>query len=374
MYPAGQNFVSATQYTEKWLSWTAAIDKAVNDAAKRKGLTFPTRRWLVASNTARGLNPALDPKDIIAAGIDRNQQVAEYSVHAYSASACTAAKAQNATVQVLLDMDYTRNFAKSRIAPSLSTLQSGQGGSRKWIMGEGNSVSCEGKLGVSDTLAQALYLTGWSLSYAVFGASGVYMHNGATLLRKAPDGSVVNQPTSDKTPAYSTYSFVYPTASTARGKQRATPGYVSQLLLTEAIGSSGRSRAVFLTPPSGVASKDFFGVAIYDDAIPGGMGPARLVLINSKPYLRGSSAPRGRVDFTYSSMYNASNVAARTTYVKRLSGPYANEQESAYIKWANQSYKFADPSGTRVVEKLTNGTVAVADSEAVLIYLRGTPF
>ncbi len=325
----------------------------------------------MASNTARAISPALDPSDLIGAGIDKNGQVAQYSIHAYSRSRCTPDREKNATVEGLLDMLTLKTYVQTRIQPSVPVLASGAGGSRRWILGEGNSISCGGKMGVSDTLAQALHLTAMSLYWAAAGASQMYLHNGGSLVRRDADGKLTNDTSVPLGTSYAAYSIVYPTDSVSRGQQRAQPGYVSQLLLAEAIGSGGNTRAALLETPKGLDPTTAFLAAIYDETVPGGKGPARLVLLNTTPYLNTTGEP---TNFNYDFSSIAKPYGNATFYAKRLTGTFANTQDSAEITYAGQSYKFAEPDGERTIEEITNAKVNLRASEGVLVYIRGQPF
>ncbi len=277
------------------------------------GVVIPKRRWFVASSTARAQNIALDPVDLISAGIDKDGQVGQYAVHAYTRSRCTPETAQLATIPGLLDMDFVRAYIRSRIVTSTATLASGAGGTKRWVLGEGNSISCGGVQGVSDAMASTLHMVAWGLSYAAYGASQVFLHGGGSVVRRGPDNKSTSNPKVPQTPSYACYSFAYPTTEVARGEQRAQPGYVGQLLLAEAIGSGGVSRVVLIPTPQGVIGSNFFAAAIYDDSIPGGTGPARIVLMNGKPRYNTSTEPAGSMTFDFSSITHPKPIETSTT-------------------------------------------------------------
>ncbi len=326
---------------------------------------------MVASNTARFVSPALDPKDLVAAGIDRNGQVGQYAVHAYTRSRCTPENEKTATHAGLLDMEFLRKFAKSRISTSIGTIKSGAAGSRRWVLGEGNTVSCGGVVGVSDSMAATLHIVGWGLSYAAFGASQVFLHGGGSMVRRTADNAGTTDPSVALTPSYACYSFAYPTSEPARGQQRAQPGYVGQLILAEAIGAGRQTRIVLLDPPSGVNSSNWFGAAIYDPSIPGSDGPARLVLMNTRPYIRKNNQARGSLLYDFSSIVYANDGG---TPAKRLTGSSVDTTDTEQISWAGQTYKFAGARGNKVVERLAGSQILLRDSEAAIVYLRGQPF
>ena len=307
---------------------------------------------------------------------------------------CNPKADAKATLPNLLDMSLLRTFADSRIEGSVSAVASS---GKPWIMGETNSIACEGKAGVTDTFGQALYLSAQALQYASIGAAKIYLHQGATLLTRGGNAQQANQGTKDGTPSFSAYSLLYPVNSTSRGQQRANPGFASQLLLAEAIGTGNKSRILALDPPSGADARYFYAAAVYDESVPGGTGPARLILINTEPYTEQNEAPAGSsgfdaskfsrdnaVTFDFSSLLSAGSKAISSgsgntnnkIQAKRLTAPYVDTKETHLVTWAGQSYKYAAPEGPVAIEDLSSasGKITLRNSEAVLVFLRGDPF
>ena len=88
--------------------------------------------------------------DLIPAGIDSTDQVAEYSIHSYAFATCDPARAALATVPNILNHTELTRYAEEEIYPSAKTvLDAG----KPWIIGEFESIACSGAPNVSDTVA-----------------------------------------------------------------------------------------------------------------------------------------------------------------------------------------------------------------------------
>ena len=375
LYQGDARFSSTGAYVNRWLNWTGEIDAAVNAevASLPNASPLPSRRWWAASSVAGYDNPAIGPQDIERAGIDKKQQIAEYSIHSYQFNACSRSAFKSATLPNMLDMQTLSAFAGGRLSSGDKAMLRQTGST--WIMGEGNSVACEGKPGVSDSFGQALYLTALLLSYATLGAARTYMHSGASLLTGLESSKELNQGTADGSPSFSTYNYFYPTASSARGEKRANPGYLSQLLLAEAIGTSGKAQPVALDVPSPLSQSSLYINAIYDSAVSGGgddTGAARLVIVNAKPYMTDDST-RGSIKLNISALLPAGTQPSNFT-AKRLTSPHTDTTDADLTTWAGQSFKYGAANGTLSIENIENGTVALRDSEALLVFLKGKAF
>ncbi|KAK5122907.1 hypothetical protein LTR85_003472 [Meristemomyces frigidus] len=228
---------STAAYVAQWKNWTAQIDAA------RALVGF------LCYDRYTGLN--VKPADIIPAGVDSADQVAEYSIHSYPLSTCDLTRAALATIPNILNHTGFAQYADEEILPSAqAALDSGS----RWVIGEFNSISCSGNPNVSDTFAQALWVIDSELIYAV------------------------NSAGSNGTPGYSTYDMLYPTTSSKRGDARILPSFAGQLFLAEAFATNGtRTRA--LDAPEGVDGDYFAAYAFYDgDAL------SKLAVLNLKPY------------------------------------------------------------------------------------------
>ena len=220
-YPSTRWGNSTAAYVSQWKNWTAAIDAAVNQTAPNK---YGSERWWASSATTdeSGLN--VRPADIIPAGVDSADQVAEYSIHSYAFSTCDPERAALATISNILNHTGLTDYADTEIVPSAqAALDSGS----RWVIGEFNSISCSGNPNVSDTFAQALWVIDSELIYAVRNASSCQLHQGATLVFQSSDQ--VNTAGGNGTPGFSTYDMLYPRDS-SRGAARVLPSFAGPAL------------------------------------------------------------------------------------------------------------------------------------------------
>lgn len=342
---------------QQWLNWTSEIDAAIREEVHNSSLDFSDRWW--ASSATTDVTPLkVTPADIIPAGINSQNQVAQYSIHSYAFASCDPVRDALATTPNLLNHTGNVLYADTEIMPSAqAALDSG----KSWIVGEFNSIACSGKPNVSDTFAQALWTVDTELIYAVRNASAVYLHQGATLVFQSSDQS--NTAGDDGSPGFSTYDMLYPVSSSKRGAQRVLPGYSGLVMLAEAFKQQG-TRVRALKTPAGVDSDFFSSYAFYGEE-----GVSKLALINMRPYYSNSTE-------TFTVEVNVSQpralgkfwVAPRV-WVKRLTAPAVDEKDAGNVAWAGQSFEEGSGSGEVVVEEVgPDGIVRVRGSEAVLVF------
>jgi hypothetical protein len=201
------------------------------------------------------------------------------------------------------------------------------------------------------------------------------MHQGATLVFQSSQQanrfvprcrppSCADNPCS---PGYSWYDLWYPKQSDRYGAPRAAPSYVAYLLVTEAVGSSGKSRIALIDVPS---QPQLAVYAIWDDAI-SHSGPARLAALNLSP--RNETTPADEaaqaeviLDISEYVKGGAKNNAA----IKRMQAPGLSSKNSTAVTWAGQSYADGKPAGNEMNEKLQSGKITIPGSEGVLVFLR----
>lgn len=80
-YPSSRWNFSTDAYVAQWKNWTSQIDAAVNEAAGANVSAFPRGRWWASSATTDQTGLHVRPADIIPAGINSENQVAQYSIH-----------------------------------------------------------------------------------------------------------------------------------------------------------------------------------------------------------------------------------------------------------------------------------------------------
>ena len=348
---------STANYVAQWKNWTSSIDAAVSDEADEAVSTrLGIERWWASSATTDITPLHVRPADIIPAGIDSANQVADYSIHSYAFATCDPARAALATIPNILNHTHLVEYADTEIVPSAqAALDSG----RPWIIGEFNSIACSGAPNVSDTFAQALWEVDTELIYAVRNASACYLHQGATLVFQSDQQS--NTAGEDGNPGFSTYSMLYPISTSKRGPQRVLPGFAGLLFLAEAFAVEG-TRVRALDIPASLASDHFSAYAFYDhDKL------SKLALMNLTPYYANSTE-----DFTVDFDVFAGPLRHkkhRRAYVKRMTAPTVDEKLTEKVTWAGQSFKNAKPEGVVQIERVgSDGIVKVRGSEAVLVF------
>jgi len=355
-YPSTRWNDSTEAYVQQWKQWTAAIDSAVNEESDPATEQYGSDRWWASSATTdvTGLN--VRPADLIPAGIDSANQVAEYSIHSYAFATCDPARAALATIPNILNHTELTRYADEEIVPSAqAALDSG----KPWVIGEFNSIACSGNPNVSDTFAQALWTVDVELIYAVRNASSVHLHQGATLAFQSDNQ--VNTAGADGTPGFSTYDILYPKDSSLRGKARALPSFVSQLFMAEAFAIPDTQVSV-LESPDGVDQDYFSAYAFYVEN-----SLSKLAIINSKPYYANATQ-----DYTVSVDISKHMYRRKQAWVKRMTAPHVEEKDTAAATWAGQSYEQGLPIGNLDVERVgRDGIVNVRGSEAVLIFFDG---
>ncbi|KAF4550030.1 Glycosyl hydrolase family 79 C-terminal beta domain-containing protein 3 [Elsinoe fawcettii] len=350
-YPSARWGGSTTNYVNQWLTFTREIDAAVNAT----GVSIPSERWFASSATTDRSSLNVRPVDLIPAGIDRFDQVADYSIHSYPFSTCDPARAARATISNILNHTELSVYADNEIYPSAkAALDAGS----RWIIGEFNSISCAGNPNVTDTFAQALWVLDTYLIYAARNASAVYLHQGATLVFQS--SNQVNVPSPDGKPGFSTYSMVFPIDTILRGPARALPSFLSQLFMAEVFRVEG-TRVQEVAAPEGVNEERFSAYALWE-----GEEVRKLVVLNTELYY-GNTTTDGTVELDVSAYATGEKV-----WVKRLTAPAVNEKDSTKATWAGQAFPQGDAVGETLVEEVTGNVVRVRGSEAVLVFFDET--
>jgi hypothetical protein len=193
---------SMSQYFSDFEAYRAAI----NAAAPGVGLVGPSDGRVSAAD---------DWMKDFASRESGHVDIAGFTGHYYP---LCAKSTPTPTIPMLLSTtSYNGEKTRARLTKSLASSLGVPG-----YLGEGNSVSCEGMDGVSDTFASALWGVDASLLYAREGLKGFWMHS-AIARCGAPK------------PLYKAYTpFCAATdADAAAGLLRARPGYYAPLLLQQ---------------------------------------------------------------------------------------------------------------------------------------------
>ncbi|KAM7213712.1 hypothetical protein V8F06_010911 [Rhypophila decipiens] len=341
-YPSSRWKGSTESYISEWQRFVSTIGESISNASKG--------RWWASSATTDITALKVRPSDLIPAGINKTGQVGQYSIHSYAFATCDPAREKRATIENILNHTDLLRYADKEIYPSAKAAMDA---GASWAIGEFNSIACSGKPGVSDTFAQALWTADVELIYAVRNATSVHLHQGATLVFQS--NQQLNTPGDDGTPGFSSYSLLYPTDSSKRGKARVLPVFVSQLLVAEALADGGRIAA--LKTPSPLKEIEFSAYAVYV-----GEKIKRLVILNMKPhYNSGNGASSRRT-------VNVDVGQHQGATVKRMSAPAVDEKFTGNVTWAGQSFMDGVPVGALTVEDVpANGKVSVRDSQAILV-------
>ncbi|KAJ6597210.1 hypothetical protein DFH09DRAFT_904977 [Mycena vulgaris] len=340
-------------YVAEWKNWTSAINAA---------LPAPLRaRWWAGSDgiTPAAATVALQTEDLIARGLDAPPVVREFSQHMYAYSACKPASAAGATVPNIQNHTNITAFV-GLLAPKVIAAQ--KAGS-DLVVGEFNSVSCDGKANVTDIFGQALWVIDTTLYAASINVSRVHIHQGATLVSQSD--SQINIPGINGTPGFSAYNLWYPVDSPLRGRRRANPSYVSQLFIAETVGKSTTARLLALEPPVGVSPDVFAAYAVYEGGV-----PARLAVVNWRTFNRtmgAAGAAAARVVLDIAAVVPRDG---RAVTLKRLTAPGNDERESDSVTWAGQAWTNGTAEGKAVREVVKDGKIEIRGSEAVLVFIR----
>ncbi|GAB1518129.1 hypothetical protein RhiTH_001188 [Rhizoctonia solani] len=333
----------ADAYVKQWQDWTDAIDAVVP-------LKQP-RWWGGSDGTTDDPNTIAIQTDLITSRGVTGKKVKEFSQHMYQYSSCRPASNARATVLNIMNHTNITSFVdilRSKIAAANSV-------GSDFVVGEFNSVSCSGKVNITDTFGQALWALDTSLYSASLNVSRVYLHQGATLVFQSDNQE--NIPGANGTPGFSSYNLWYPRDSELRGRARANPSYVSQLVLAEIVGKSRASQVVHLSPPVSVSADRFAAYGIYEHK-----KLSKLALINFSIFNKtetGRDAPGIRV--------RIGERSGKAPRVKRMTAPGLDEKNPDLVTWAGQAYTNGSAVGKLKLESLVDNTVWVRDSEAVLV-------
>ncbi|KIP07665.1 glycoside hydrolase family 79 protein [Phlebiopsis gigantea 11061_1 CR5-6] len=333
---------ASSDYTAQFLGWTAVLSR---------NLSLPPHIFQ-AGGFADDPTPSasMTTVDIVNEGVDTTGVIDVFAQHTYQYSTCDPVRNAIATLPNLISHDNITAYLdlwKPQIAAA-------KGVGKDFVVGEFSSVSCSGKENVTDTFGQALWLADTILYGGALNISRMYLHQGATLVFQSSDQS--------NSPGFSWYDLWYPTPTDRYGSARASPSFVAYLLITEAVGSSNKSRIALLPPLTGLPNLAAY--AVWDPAARAvDHGPARLALLNLAIRNMSSSATEGQVSVDLSAWVRKSGAK-----VKRMTALGLDSKDSDTVTWAGQSFTNGTASGTETVETLKNGTVTVNGSEGVLVF------
>ena len=205
----------------------------------------------------------------------------------------------------------------------------------KYVIGETNSIACQGLAGLSDVFASSLWSVDYGLCAASVGVSRIFWHMG-TGYRYAAWQAVQN-------------------GTTAPGPR---PLYYGNWLLAEALGGENKQVVSILS------TSTLAGYAVYGTGKPHQRPKLQsIALVNFDVYNATATpgAARTQVDFQIPAELSGKKVS-----VRRLTAASVDARDG--VTFGGQSVSLSgNIGGPKAVEKVTNGVVSVKASEAVLI-------
>ncbi|KAH6633482.1 hypothetical protein C7974DRAFT_357867 [Boeremia exigua] len=318
---------SIRAYVPEWLSRTSAIAaRALPKSTQRifQAGTFVTP-GTISADVSWTAQAAID------LGIASNGLAKTFCTHQYFGAACRPVKptlagnVMNRTA-LIQGMYYHAGASAYTVSKGLP-----------YVIGETNSIACQGLAGASDVFGAAV----WSVDYALYAASlnvsNMYWHMGTGY-------------------RYSAWQATQ-NGTTAPGPR---PLYYGNWLVATALGNSD-AQVVQIVNTSSLA-----GYAIYSSK----RHRAELksvVLVNMEVF-NSTSAPanqRSSVDFSLPKQLGGKDCKAN---IKRLTAPGAESRDD--ITFAGRTVALDGTiSGRESKERVANGVVNVRASEAVLIML-----
>ncbi|KAG1725351.1 glycoside hydrolase family 79 protein [Suillus paluster] len=264
------------------------------------------------------------------------QLIETISQHQYSGSFCTGGKAM---LQDLMTKSYIRGNI-SMFSPDIeATIANGL----NYILGETNSMSCNGASEVSNTAGAALWLLDYSLYATQVGISRLHFHEGVGY-----KFNLIQPVTLD-------YSILdgSPIAPLAPHIQ---PPYYAAIIVAEAIGSSGTAQVVEIA----IDENNVSGYAFYEHGT-----LSKAVFINTIAYFSGAGARTStHIDFSFT----GSGHTVKEMSVKTLKIGYASDTN--HLTWGGQTYETSDGivSGPLTLEILPiSSGVDLQETEAILV-------
>ncbi|KZT29970.1 glycoside hydrolase family 79 protein [Neolentinus lepideus HHB14362 ss-1] len=331
---------ASSDYTAQFLGWTSVLSR---------NLSLPHDIFQAGSFAEDPTSTApMTTVSIIEEGVDSTGAIKIFSQHTYQYSTCDPARDAIATLPNLINHQNITAYLdlwKPQIAAAHAV-------GKEFVVGEYSSVSCSGKQNVTDTFGQALWLADTVLYGAFLNISRMYLHQGATLVLQS------NQQANS--PGFSWYDLWYPVETDRYGAARASPSFVAYLLITEAVGSSGKSQISLIPTPS---HPQLAVYAIWDQS-----SLSRIAVLNLAIRNVTASDEEKEAAVVYINLSDYIEEGS-TAKVKRMSAPGLDSKDSSAVTWAGQSYENGTASGVEVVETLEDGILSVQGSEGVLVFL-----
>ncbi|CDO69226.1 Glycoside Hydrolase Family 79 protein [Trametes cinnabarina] len=291
---------------------------------------------------------------IIEDGVDTTGVVKLFGQHTYHNRYSTCDPARNA-IATLSNLVNHRNITVSVLDLWKPQIATAHKAGKEFIVGEYSSVSCSGKQNVTDTYGQALWLADTILYGGTINIARMHLHQGATLVFQSSQQA--------NSPGFSWYDLWYPVEGDRYGAARASPSFVAYLLVTEAVGRSGRARFSLIDVPE---HPDLAVYAIWDPAVrTSGVARLAVLYVAVRNETTSGEDPAGMAVTLDLSPYVQKG---KQVTAKRMQAPGLDSKDSTRVTWAGQSYANGTAAGEEVVEKLKDGKITVGGSEGVLVF------
>ncbi|KAG7448585.1 uncharacterized protein BT62DRAFT_929673 [Guyanagaster necrorhizus] len=352
-------------YTNLWMPWTRNISDALNIKKPFFQIAATADDPLWPYGTAAA-DAQLDCVSALAAGANNDSTVKTCSEHTYQYSVCDPVRLQQATLENLVNHTRLAQYL-DLWQPRIQSVRE-QLGSDSFVIGEYNSVSCSGRDGVSNTFGQALWLVDTTLYAASINVSRLFIHQGGPL--------ALQSSTQLNHGGLSLYDLWYPIEN-LNGPVQVFPSYSAYLFVAEAIGTSRGLRIGNIYPgrqANGSSITTGMGDTSQGQLVAYGLWdesnadyPVKLALLNLQSYNETTDGIRPSTAFDISE-YLSEEVQG-SVILRRLQAPGANVKGGNVTTWAGQTYANGVAEGELIEEKIDGGVIAVAASEAVLVFL-----
>lgn len=328
-FPVDRNLTtwSITQYVPEWVSRTSAIASRVLPRNNRK--IFQAGAFVSPGTVSEDVS--WTAQAAIDLGINSNNLAKTWCTHNYFGAACRPVKPTLAgnlmnRTALINGMSYHKSASAYAVSKGLP-----------YVLGETNSIACQGLAGVSDVFGAAV----WSVDYALYSASlnisNIYWHMG-TGYRYAAWQATQN-------------------GTTTPGPR---PLYYGNWLVATALGDSD-AQVVPVVNTTSLAGYAVYSSRRHHSEL------KSIVLVNMDVYNSTSTpaAQRPSVEFTMPQKLGGKNCKAS---VRRLTAAGAEVQEG--IAFAGRTVA-SDGAivGRETKERVVDGVVNVKASEVVLITL-----
>lgn len=171
-FPGGRRPASYTvqDYVTQWLQYAVTIENSTGTQGKTlfQAAAFEAPENYLTSNTS------WNARTILQDGIAKTGLVKTISEHDYMGSDCADTKVHATLEKTLLNHTHMTSVAFAHDYLSNYTVAHGS----KYVLGETNSISCQGQANISDVFGAALWGVDYVLYIASLKVSRLYFHTG----------------------------------------------------------------------------------------------------------------------------------------------------------------------------------------------------